>query len=192
MLNLIIKPIFEKIKKIPPAALFIVFFASFFFGDFFMLRADAYTLPFFSEFQEYSDLLSFDGVYVYTAFGALVNAAFVFFVNRLIIGFSAFRYGFVIARKSADLYLEFFIIIANIILGFINIAFVANPYIFIRYIALIRFFVLTVGYIFFAYYLIKDCVPGKRAKELFKGLAVLYFGANIIYGGISLLSGGLI
>jgi hypothetical protein len=126
------------------------------------------------------------------AFGALINAAFVFFINRLVVGFSAFRHGFIISRKYADLYLEFFITCANIILGFINIAFAANPYVFIRYIPLIRFSVMTVGYIFFAYYLIKDCVPDKKAKELFKGLAFFYFGINIIHSVISLLSGGFI
>ncbi|MDR2090920.1 MAG: hypothetical protein LBP62_04620 [Clostridiales bacterium] len=192
MLNLNIKPIIEKIKKVHPAPLFIVFSASFFFGDFFMLRAEAYTLPLYGEFQEFAGLFSLGGVYVYMAVGALINAAFVFFASRLLIGFSAFRYGFSVARRTADLYLEFFITLANIVLGFVNIAFAANPYLFIRYIALIRFAVLTVGYIFFAYYFIKDRVPDKNAKELFKGLAALYFGVNIVHSAITLLSGGLI
>ncbi|MDR1939588.1 MAG: hypothetical protein LBQ40_02190 [Clostridiales bacterium] len=179
-------------KKIPPWLSFAAFALSCFFADFFVLRVSAYSLPFDAAAAELLPSFETLGVYAYMAVQALINAVFIYFIFRLILTRQALVFGVVADKKTAGLYLEFFITAANIVAGLFGLLFLAYPYIFINYITIIKFFIVTVGYIFLAYFFTREFVPGKRAKRFFFGLASMYFGINITYTVFAFITGGFL
>ncbi|MDR3263058.1 MAG: hypothetical protein LBT30_01980, partial [Clostridiales bacterium] len=147
-----IKKIIEKLKKVHPAIVFALFGLSFFLGDFFLLRADAYTAAVIASSAEFIQTLDTAGVYIYMLVTAYLNAALIFFACRMILNFTTFKYGIKFDKAYASLYLELFATAANLIAALFGILFIKFPFIFINYVVIIRFVIMTVGYVFFAYF----------------------------------------
>jgi hypothetical protein len=124
---------------------------------------------------------SFDGlnVYFYMAVQSLFSGGFLNFYSGWVFSRAGLSCGLKIDKKSAVLYLDFFIISANIIAGLVGLLFIAYPYIFINYTIIITFFIRTVGYTFLAYFFTRRYISKRSAPRFFSVLAVMYFGLNI-------------
>ncbi|MDR1906240.1 MAG: hypothetical protein LBQ27_04915 [Clostridiales bacterium] len=190
MLNISIRPFTDKLKKLPFALLFAIFAVTFFLGDFFMLRLSAYSLPFMSNITEFMEAYNSVGVYAYMAIDATVSAALTYFICRMVVGYNAVRYAVQIDKKDVGVYLMVFLTVANLVSAIFCVLFIRYPYIFSAYAEIIRYIVLSVGLVFFAYCLINDFVPKKIAKSFFLSLTYFYIGATIIYTLITSLAGG--
>jgi hypothetical protein len=170
----------------------VAFVISVFFGTFFEQRAAAYSFAVTTEVSGFISLMDGVGVYVYMAFSALLSAAFIYFIGRAFVTVSAYRFGISVDRKEAGLYLVIFASAANILCGFFGLLFIAFPYIFINFTMIIRFAVMTVGYLFFIRFYIGEYIPKKYALPYFKGLALIYFVVNIGYFLVNLIVGGVL
>ena len=186
-----VKTVFNTAKRIPQAMLFVMLGLSFLAGNFFVLRTEAYLMPYVPLFAGLLDKIE-GGVYFYMTVSAFLDAALGLLIVRAAVSFTAFTFGFQIDKKLTTVYLEIFIIIANLFLSVFGVLFVKYPYILYGLVSIIRFFFLSIGYVLFGYQLTKDTVPKKHSKRFYARLAYLYFALSLSYGALSFSLGGLL